>query len=69
LFVYHSENFQKCSVCVHFDFVSYPSSEEESLHALSNVNNKHCIVITPVEQSLQPVDHDWWQKQHMITLC
>jgi len=32
-----------------------------------NVNNKYCIVITPVEQSLQPVDYAWWQKQH--TLC
>jgi len=31
------------------------------------VNNKYCIVITQVEQSLQPVDYSWWQKQH--TLC
>jgi len=35
LFVYHSENFQKCSVCVRFYFVSCLSSEEESLHTLS----------------------------------
>jgi len=32
-----------------------------------NVSNKYCIAITPVEQSLQPVDYAWWQKQH--TLC
>jgi len=35
LFVYHSENFQKFTVCVRFDFVSYVSFEEESLHTLS----------------------------------
>jgi len=35
LLVYHSENFQKCSVCVRFDFVFYVSFEEESLHTLS----------------------------------
>jgi len=35
LFVYHSENFQKCNVCARFDFISCLSSEEESLHALS----------------------------------
>jgi len=29
--------------------------------------NKYCIVITPVEQSLQSVDYAWVQKQH--TLC
>jgi len=35
-----------------------------------NFNNKYCIVITPVEQSLQPLDYVWWQKQHtMLTLC
>jgi len=32
-----------------------------------NVNNKNCIIITPVEQSLQPVDYAWWQKQHTMT--
>jgi len=35
-FVYHSESFQNFSVCVHFDIVSCQSSEEESLHILSN---------------------------------
>jgi len=32
-----------------------------------NVNNKHCIIITPVEQILQPVDYAWWQKQYTMT--
>jgi len=32
-----------------------------------NVINKYCIVITPVEQSLQPVDYAWWQKQYTMT--
>jgi len=27
---------------------------------------KYCVVITPVEQSLQPVDYAWWQKQHSL---
>jgi len=31
-----------------------------------NVSNKYCIVITPVEQSLQPVDYAWWQKLHTM---
>jgi len=35
LFVYYSEKFRKCCVCVSFDFVSCLSSEEESLHTLS----------------------------------
>jgi len=35
LFMYHSENFQKCGVYVRFDFASHLSSEEESLHTLS----------------------------------
>jgi len=35
LFVYHSENFQKCSVCARFEFVTCLSSEEESLHTPS----------------------------------
>ena len=35
LFVYHFENFNKCSVCVRFDFASCRSSEEGSLHTLS----------------------------------
>jgi len=35
LFVYQSKNFQKCSACVYFDFVSCLSSEEESLDTLS----------------------------------
>jgi len=32
-FVYHSENFQKCSVCVRFDFVSCQLLRK-SLHTL-----------------------------------
>jgi len=35
LFMYHSDNFQKCGVYVRFDFASCLSSEEESLHTLS----------------------------------
>jgi len=35
LFMYHSENFQKYGVYVRFDFASYLSSEEESLHTFS----------------------------------
>jgi len=35
-----------------------------------NVNTKYCIVITPVEQNLQPVGYAWLLKQHtMFTLC
>jgi len=69
--VYHSENFQKYGVCVRFDFVSCLSSEEESWHTVHsrNVNNQYCIVITPVEQSLQPVEYGWWQKQHLCSHC
>jgi len=26
-----------------------------------NVNNKCCVVVTAVEQSLQPGDNAWWQ--------
>jgi len=51
LFVYHSENSQKCCVHVRFDFVSRLSSEEESLHSLHsrNVNNKYCTaLLSPV---------------------
>jgi len=34
------------------------------------LNNKYCIVITPVEKSLQSVDCAWQQKQHtMFTRC
>ena len=62
LFVYH--------LCVRFDFASCLSSEEGSLHTLSNVNNKYCIVITPEEKRLQPVNYAWWQQQHtMFRLC
>jgi len=25
-----------------------------------NVNDKYCVAITPVEQSLQPLDYAWW---------
>jgi len=32
---YNSENFQKCSVCLGFDFASCLSSKEDSLHKLS----------------------------------
>jgi len=34
-----------------------------------NVNDNHCIAITPVEQSVHPVDHAWWQKQHSLLKC
>jgi len=36
-----------------------------------NVNDKYCIAIAPVEQSLNPVDYAWRQKQHthMFMLC
>jgi len=50
-----------------FAFVSCLSSEDESLHNFRNVNNKYCIVVTPVEKGLQTVDYAWWQKQHTMT--
>ena len=55
LFVYHSENFQKCSVCAGFDFVSCHLLRKRVCIHSWNVNNKYCIAITPVEQSLHPV--------------
>jgi len=48
---FNSEIFQKCSVCLPFDFVSCLSFEEESCTELRKVSNKYCIVIAPVEQS------------------
>jgi len=50
---------------VRFNFISCLSSEEESLHTLSERQPQilYCVIITPVEQSLQPVDYAWWQKQ------
>jgi len=42
-----------------FAFVSCLSSEDESLHNFRNVNNKYCIVVTPVEKGLQTVDYAW----------
>jgi len=48
------------AVCVYACFCFLPiASEDESLHRLSKHQNKYCIVITPVEQSLQPVDYAW----------
>jgi len=34
-----------------------------------NVNDKYCIAITPVEQSLHPVYYAWWQEQHSLLIC
>jgi len=67
LFVYHSENFQKCSVRLRLLLFLAYLLRTRVCTDFRNVNNKYFIVITSVEQSLQPVDYAWWQKQHIFT--
>jgi len=64
LFVYHSDNFLKRSVRMHtlILFLAYLLRKRVCIRS-RNVIYKYCI-ITPVEQSLQPVEYAWWQKQH-----
>jgi len=58
------------AVCVRFDFVFTYLLRQRVCIDSWNVNNKYCIDITSVKQTLQPVDYAWWQKQHtMFTLC
>jgi len=47
----NSENFQKCSVCLCFDFVSCLFWGRVCTDSW-NGNNKYYIVITPLEQRL-----------------
>jgi len=51
-----------------FDFVSFLSSVKRVCIDSQNVNNKYCIVITPVEQNLSPGDYILLQK-HMFAFC
>jgi len=67
LFVYHSENSQKCCVHVRFDFVSRLFSEEESLHSLHprNVNNKYCTaLLSPVVDLRLGATKAWLKKPY-----
>jgi len=64
LFVYHSEKFQKCSVCLRFDFVSCHLLRKRVCIHSWNVNYKYWIAVTPVEQSLHPLEYAQWQKRH-----
>jgi len=48
-------------------FLTYLLRKRVCLHSL-NVTYKYCIVITPVEQSLQPIDYTCCQKQHATFL-
>jgi len=47
-------------VCVYalILFLAYLLRKRICIHS-RNVNDKYCIVITPVEQSFQPVDYAW----------
>jgi len=66
VFVRHFLSFCSCTtlkifrnaVCVYtlILFLAYLLRVRVCIHS-RNVNNKYCIVITPVEQSLQPVDY------------
>jgi len=66
--MYRSENFQKCGVYVRFDFASYLSSKKESLHTLSNVNNK-CLIYYHTSGAKLAASRLPGVQHSMFTLC
>jgi len=69
LFSCTTPNILRNAVCV-YALILFPAIfwGRDCMHSW-NVNDKYCIAITPVEQSLHAVDYAWWQKQYSLLIC